>query len=261
MPRLYHKSEWFEEISPSTMAEAEFEELLIQNARVIQEQAVIIPFKKTVYSPEGSARADLAMISKDYRHWIVVEVEMSRHDLYNHVIPQVRTLREASYTQEYVDYIHSKCPSLDRDHLRDMLRGDPPDVLVIVNKPNSEWEKEMARYGAYLMSFEIYRSALNKTIFVVSGEPPALTQRFLSELTFGILPRCLSLSSPSALSIEVGVRFPILVNGQVTIWERFKTSTGDYLTPVGRLPITPGQRYVLVQSKDCEYAIHPFDTK
>ena len=261
MPRLYHNREWFEEISPSALAEAEFEELLIQNVEVIQRDALIIPFKKTVYSSEDSARADLALISGDFRHWVVVEVEMSRHDLYSHVIPQVRTLREANYTQDYVDYIHSKCPELNRNLLSSLMRGDPPDVLVIVNKRDVEWEKEMNRYGAHLMAIEIYRSNLNKTILVVDGQPPAISHSFLSELTFAMLPRCLLVKSPGALRVEPGVRFPISVDGQITYWERFHTSTGDYLTPVGSLPITPKGRYALVQSEDCEYAIRPIYTK
>jgi len=257
MSRLYHRGEWFDEISPSSLAEAEFEDLLIQNADVLRANSVIVPFKKTVYSTDSSARADLAMISTDYRHWVVVEVEMSRHDLYSHVIPQVRTLREASYTQEYVTYIHNKCPTLDESRLSDMMRGDPPDILVIVNKPDDEWRKELRRYGVHMMVFEIFRSILNRTIFVIDGEPPKLAQNFLSELSFGLLPRCLMLSSPAALPVEPGVRFRILVDDQITYWERFHTATGVYLTPVGSLPIRPGRRYALIRSEGGEYVIRP----
>ena len=257
MPRLYYRREWFDEISPTALAEAEFENILIQNADIIRENTVIVPFKKTVYSLESSARADLAMISTDYRHWVVVEVEMSRHDLYHHVIPQVRTLREASYTQEHVSYLHSKCPTLDKGKLSDMIRGDPPDILVIVNKPDEEWQKEIRRYGAHMMVFEIFRSILNKTIFVIDGEPPKLAQNFLSELTFGILPRCLKVNSPAALPVQPGVKFRVLIDGQITYWERFHTATDVYLTPLGNLPIHPGQRYALFQSESGDYAIRP----
>ena len=257
MARLYHKGEWFDEIAPSAVTEAEFESLLIQNADVIRTNALIVPFKKTVYSPEGSARADLAIISLDYRHWVVVEVEMSRHDLYSHVIPQVRTLREASYTAECVAYIHEKRPTLDREKLSDMMRGDPPDVLVIVNKADREWQKEMGRYGAHMMVFEVFRSVLNKMIFVIDGRPPQLSQSFLSELSFGLLPRCLMVGSPAALAVESGVSFRILVDGQITYWERFQTATRVYLTPVGNLPIQPGRKYALTRSEGGDYAIRP----
>lgn len=261
MPRLYHKGEWFDEISPSALAETEFESLLVQNAEVIRADSIIVPFKKTVYSSESSARADLAIISNDYRHWVVVEVELATHGLYGHVIPQIRTLREAAYTQECVDYIHNKCPTLDHAKLGQMMLGDPPDVLVLVNKPNAEWQKEVRRYGAHMMVFEIFRSIDNRHIFVIDGEPPRLAQSFLSELSFGLLPRCLTVSSPAALPVAPGETFAVEINEQLTYWERFQTATGVYLSPVGLMPISPGQKYALFRSENGRYAIRPLDRK
>ncbi len=261
MPRLYHKNEWFDEISPTALAETEFEDLLIQNADIIQTNTVIIPFKKTVYSPHGSARADLAMISTDYSRWTVIEVEMSRHDLYSHVIPQVRNLREANYSQEYVAYILEKRSTLDEDKLRSMMLGDQPDILVIVNKPSEEWQKELRRYDIHMMVFEIFRSRLNKNIFVIDGELPKGAYNVLSELSFGMLPRHLKLSSPAALPVDPGEKFPVLIEGQITYWERYHTATDAYLTPIGSLPICPNQKYALIREESGEYAIRPLRKK
>lgn len=261
MPRLYHKGEWFDEISPSALSETEFENLLENNAEIIRPDAVIVPFKKTVYSPESSARADLAIISTDYRHWVVVEVELAKHDLYGHVIPQIRTLREATYNQDCVDYIQKKCPSLNPMQLRQMMLGDPPDVLVLVNKPDVEWQRELRRYGAHMMVFEIFRSLNNRHIFVIDGEPPRAAQSVLSELSFGLLPRCLTVSSPAALPVPPGEKFAIEVEEQLTYWERFQTATGVYLSPVGTMPISPGRRYALVRMESGQYAIRPISKK
>ncbi len=261
MPRLYYKKEWFDEISPSALSEIEFESLLIQNADIVQADTIVIPFKKTVYSQHGSARADLAMIFTDYSKWIVIEVEMSGHNLYSHVIPQVRNLREANYTQEYVTYIHKKCSALDVDKLMSMMLGDQPDILVIVNKPNEEWKKELRRYGIHMMVFEIFRSRLNKNIFVIDGVPPKVAYDVLSELSFGMLPRSLKLSSPATLPVDPGVKFPVRVGGQITYWERFHTATDAYLTPIGNLPICPDQKYALIREESGEYAIRPLIKK
>ena len=255
MPRLYHKGEWFDEISPTALSEAEFEDLLIQNADIIRSDTVIVPFKKTVHSSYGSARADLAMISTDYNRWVVIEVEMSHHDLFSHVLPQVRSLREARYSSEYASYIHNKCPDLDVDKLSSMMLGDQPDILVIVNKPDDEWQKELRRYDIHMMVFEIFRSRQNRNIFVIDGEPPRIAQNFLSELSFGMLPRCLTLSSPANVPVDPGVRFPVLVEGQMTYWERFNTATDAYLTPIGSLPIHPGKKYALIREESGEYVI------
>lgn len=255
MLRIFHKGEWFNEISPSALAEAEFEDLLISNSEIIRENTIIVPFKKTVYSMDSSARADLAMISDDYRYWIVVEVEMSNHNLIGHVIPQVRTLREADYTQDCIAYLHSKRPEFDESKLSDLLRGESPEILVIVNKRNSDWEKELRRYGVHLMAIEIFRSELNQTIFVIDGKLPAVEQNFLSDISIGNLPRCLTLSSPAALSIKPGERFPIVIDEQVTYWERFDTATTVYLTPVGNPSIESGQKYRLYQSDNGMYVM------
>lgn len=261
MPKLYHRGEWFDEISPNALSETEFESLLISNAKIIRSGSVIVPFKKTVYAGESSARADLAMIAEDYRHWVVVEIEMSRHDLYAHVLPQVRTLREGSYTQHHVSYLLSKNPAFDPDKLSDMLRGDPPGLLVLVNKSDDEWRRELRRYGAHMMAFEIFRSPSNRHIFVIDGEPPRLAHNVLTELSFGLLPRCLAVASPAALGFNPGVRVPILVEDQITYWERFHTATGVYLTPVGSMPISPGQKYALVQIENGQYAIRALKLK
>ena len=134
MPRLFHRGEWFVEISPTALAEAEFEALLIQNAELLRPDAVMVPYKKTAYAEDRSARADLAIIANDYREWLVVEVEMERHDLHRHVIPQIATLRNAIYDQEHAIYLAAKNPQLEQQKLSDMLRGEAPHILVVVNK-------------------------------------------------------------------------------------------------------------------------------
>ena len=197
------------------------------------------------------------MISIDYRQWFVIEVEMSRHDLYHHVIPQVRTLRDATYAQDCAQYIHEKCDALEIDRLAQMMRGEQPEVLVIVNKPDSEWKKELRRYGARMMVFEIYRSRLNKNIFSIDGELPTLANDFISELSFGMLSRWLSLSSPAAVPVKSGEQFPVLIEGQLTYWERFDTATGAYLTPVRGLPLDPRRNYALLREPNGDFAIRP----
>jgi hypothetical protein len=166
-------------------------------------------------------------------------------------------LREGRYGQEYAAYLHSNDPSLDLARLGAMLRGNPPDVLVLVNKPDDEWRRELRRYGAHMMVFEIFRSVSNRHIFLIDGEPPRVMHDILTELSFGLLPRCLAVGSPATLTFGTGVRIPIFVDDQLTYWERFQSATGVYLTPIGAMPINPGQKYVLVKMENGDYAIRP----
>lgn len=258
MPRLFHKDEWFHELSPNALSEGEFESLLIQNADIIRPDTSIVPYKKTVYAGERSARADLAIIADDYRKWTVVEVEMLRHDLHRHVVPQIDTLRNALYDRSHAEYLAAKNAKLDPDKLAQMLRGEPPEVLVLVNKYDEEWAREIRRYGAHMMVFEIFRSPTsNRHIFAIDGNLPVLAHDILTELAFGLLPRLLTVKSPAALDFRHGERVTIFIDEQATYWERFDTATECYITPVRSMPITPGQRYALVRKDEGSYAIRP----
>ena len=59
MRRLHHNNEWYDEISPNALSEAEFERLLIQNAHLFSDGAFMTPFKKLVTANGDGAKADL----------------------------------------------------------------------------------------------------------------------------------------------------------------------------------------------------------
>ena len=114
-PGVSGRGDWYDELSPTALAESEFEALLIKNSRLIAPNCSVIPFKKTVESELGAARADLAAIADDYREWIVIEAELDVHSLPGHVVPQTRALRTGLYDTSFTDYICSKNGSYQRD--------------------------------------------------------------------------------------------------------------------------------------------------
>lgn len=258
MPRLFHRGEWYYELSPTALLESEFESLLIHNADVIRPSSRIVGYKRTVYNDEDSAQADLAVISDDYREWFVVEVEMNRHSLHGHVIPQIRTLYGAVYGGADADYLVSKDASLDRDKLGEMMKGLPPKVIVIVNKPDEEWERELNRHGAEMMVFEVFRSEMNRYIFSIDGELPLLAQDVLTHLECDpMLPRFVTVASPAALGFAHGQKVNIFVDEQLTVWERIDIQNSCYIAPVGKMPLSKGRKYVLVQTGSGELLIRP----
>ena len=259
MPKLFHKGEWFYELSPTAFLETEFERLLVQNSEVIQLGSWIIPYKRTVYDGEDSARADLAIVSNDYREWVVVEVEMNRHSLQGHVIPQVRTLRGAAYSSEDAAYLATKNQALDAEKLDEMMKGLPPDILVIVNKPDDEWKRELRRYGVQMMVFEIFRSKMNRYVFSIDGDLPHLARNIITQLEFDpLLPRFLIVASPAALEFKNGECIPIFFEDQMMEWERIDSQNSCYITPLGRMPLSKGQKYALIKVESGEYMIRSF---
>ena len=133
--RILLGDEWFEELASTSLYEAEFESLLFQEASRIFPEYYCVPFKTIVISDDGDAKADFVLIHKTYRRWWVVEAEMGHHSLSGHVLPQVRSLSRASYTAAEAHYLCDEEPSLDRERILEMIKGEQPRVLVVVNVP------------------------------------------------------------------------------------------------------------------------------
>src|SRR6266481_6307133 len=97
MARILLGDEWFEEMASTSLYETEFENILFQEAVRIFPEYHPVPFKTIVLSDDGDAKADFALIHRDYRSWWVVEAEMGHHSLDHHVLPQIRCLSRATY--------------------------------------------------------------------------------------------------------------------------------------------------------------------
>src|SRR5690606_19327485 len=115
--------------------------LVLSNAEVLFPQWIAVPFKTDVVGEDGTVkRPDMVLIDRKYRRWCVVEVELASHHYVNHVAPQVEAFRYGRYGNEHAEYIQSKNPVLDLIRLKEMVRSVPPQVLVIVDRPDTDWK-------------------------------------------------------------------------------------------------------------------------
>ena len=107
MPRLFRDDGWYDLVPPGSMTENDFERILCQNSDLIASACYLRPFKLMVRGDERDGIPDLVLIDHEYRFWWVIEVERSHHDLFRHVLPQVRCFKTASYGSEAAEYIYS----------------------------------------------------------------------------------------------------------------------------------------------------------
>lgn len=240
----------YSELSVTALSEAEFESILLRHAAMIAPECFVVPFKCDVTDGQERRRADLAAISKDYSHWSVIEVEMWGHDLWGHVLPQIGVLRDGVYGTTHVNYLLGKMPALDREGLIDLMKGDPPDVVVMVNQRDDDWSREIRIARCRLSVFEMYRSALDEYAFVLDGPLLSQASNLVSRLTCGLpgLARFLKVGSPGKLGIKSGERITANANGVLIEMERFDAADTCYLKVVGPVTLKPGVEYRLVQT-------------
>ena len=253
MAKILFSDEWFYELSPGGAYESEFEKVVLQESEMLFPDSYMIPFKTTVFSDTDSAKPDFALIDNKYRAWWVVEVEMGVHSLTRHVIPQVETLSKASYREKEALYLCQQMPKLNCEHVVEMMKGKPPQILIIVNTPVPEWQNELKRYNTIVLFFQIFRSEKNKHIFRVNGDSPSLPEfdTTISECYCDpLIPRLLVIDTPSGLELSRAGKIKISYQNSVSEWERIDSQDKIWLSPVGFNPLAKGKNYFLVKKTD-----------
>lgn len=254
MARLLIDKIWYDEISSQSMYESKFEEIFLSQVDTLFPEYITVPFKFTVSSTEGTAKADLALIDRNYLGWWVVEIEMSRHSLNGHVLPQVRILSQAFYDDQVAEYFVQKSATLDINKLKSMMRGKQPRVMVVLDLPKPKWLEKLEKYDAILALFQIFRSASNNYIYRINGQYPFNYDPDKSICFFEqILSNFLIIESPAILNVNHNDKVEISFNGAISLWKRTNIQDKVYLIPMEFNPLDIKHRYILLKEKNDKY--------
>lgn len=257
MARLLIDGEWYESLASSSYYESDFEAILLEHATTLYPEYWMVPFKTLLQSEHGVSKPDFALIERRYRSWWVVEIELAHHPL-SHVMRQVEVFAAATFGLEEAAYLATRDPSLDRPALEAMLRGAPPEVLVIVNAPSPAWEAPLKQFGASLAVAEVFRSGRNHHVLRVNGAYPSAVPNVISLVRLDpLMPRLVVVDSPANLPPPTDGRFHIDYQGSVTEWEAIQTATRVWLNPVRTNPLPTGVRFALVRGDAGHLALTP----
>lgn len=250
MPRLLVDRERFEALGSSALYEGQYTRLLLQHADILFPGLKAIAFSPIVVFDSVGKRPDMALIEPDYSRWWVVEVELSHHSVEGHVAPQVGVLARATYGADVAAWISERNPDLDPDALRQMMKGEQPAVLVIVNASRPEWVSRL-RPDAEVMVIEPFRSELNKMIFRQNGVELAPGSSVLSFCrVHPILRRMLVVESPAAIA-DLGTEpFMAEYEGTVSSWKKIQTQDQMWLAPERSSPFPRSARVALLRRVD-----------
>jgi len=220
-------------VNPS-YKESEFEDLVLSSAPELFPGYVALKLKVDLSCPTGVYRADLALVPEDYSHWWVVEVEMSHHSLGRHVAPQLEAFLEASYPLGLADTIVKEAPALDKSRVRDMLRGEQPRVVCVVNAPVPKWLDYFKTSPAHLMVAYLFRGvSSDRPILVVDNPLPSVrsAERVVCE-TQPLFPGLLRVEAPGILAVANGAHVFIKFEDGLVPFRRMDTKDGVFLIPV-----------------------------
>lgn len=136
----------------------------------------ILDFSPLIIGDEGlRRRPDLALVHRDYKMWAVVEVELERHSLDHHVVPQVRTFSTGRYNESHATLLHRRDSTLNLEKLCNLTAYSPPVISVVVNSRlvlDDGWDVLESDYSARLTFLESFRSEDGDVIVSISGYLP-----------------------------------------------------------------------------------------
>lgn len=136
----------------------------------------IIDFSPYILGDQGSRRRpDLALVHRNYKMWVVVEIELEKHSLVHHVLPQVQTFVSGRYDSSHAESLYQKDSTLDLSALKNLIFYVPPKVVVVVNSRTvlkNGWSAVEKKHSAHLTFLESYRSEADDVIVSISGYLP-----------------------------------------------------------------------------------------
>lgn len=239
MPKVLLNGTWFEAVDSRSWYESDFEAFVVARAGSIWPRWHCVPFCADVADGDGVVkRPDLALIDFHYREWWVVEVELAHHSLDRHVVPQIVVFRHGRYDETHAQALAQKDPALDPARLAEMMRGQPPGVLVVVDSPSTGWGPALQAEGTELAIVEPFRDPNTQVLLRVNGYQPEPPRESLTRCVRSPQMRRLwRVSSPATLPAASDGVYLISLEGSISRWTRIdlhgsvvlKAERGDVL--------------------------------
>jgi hypothetical protein len=252
--RLLIMNDWYEEFMPGTYLEDDLEKTIISKADEVFPEYYMLPFKQTIHFEGESSDPDLCLIKKDYSIWYVIEVELAKKPFKGHTEKQIRVFSQGRYNARAISkYLVGKKPSLDSTKLEQLIRADPPKVLVMVNE-YPKWADEVLTYPRTgIMVFGLYDHPHGVEAYRLDGQYPVF-EIGRSRCKFPKHPaNTLKVENSSLLTINHKERLIIYYDGRKTLWERQNHGPSTVLIPVGFNPLNVRKQYFLIKSDKDEY--------
>jgi hypothetical protein len=254
---------WYDELKVvGYYTEPEVERWILQHGKELFPHHFTFPFKREVLdqSVSGSRRPDLALITRDFAAWTIVEIELEGHSL-KHVLDQTQVFTEGNYNEPKVaEYLRkqlerycNKRVSLRR--LKKLLSETTPSTLVIADALDDQWQVELKKQGVDLGGFEIYKSTRGHYVYRTSGRYPlTIAQETHCRPDRWAPNRIEVMGDFTFTKLRRGRRVEVVYEGILTHWGFVEDRGKKYLQFMGSSnPLSPNETYTLLRDKSHKY--------
>ncbi len=159
--------------------EAEYEDLLEKFSSKIYPEIELFRIKPLFVGILGGGRPDLIGFRMnnvgDVLQWYLVEVELSHHQILEHVLPQIHRFSTFSFSRKDEDVIIREIQmvnaSIKSEAIRRAVSTLRPELLVIIDHAGPRLRKalEGLRFETYITEARFFRSMNGERALLVTG--------------------------------------------------------------------------------------------
>lgn len=204
----------FAQVDPTQPSEKEFEEVVLATLNCLYPNYVCYQFSGTFRYLERGWRPDIAMISKDFGHWFVIEVELVSHSLASHVLPQVTAFKLGEYEPDCISQLVNRTGQSEAT-VRSFLGTSPRHVAVIANKYLPEWEISLKALQIQMATVALYENTNGEQAYEMSGSLIP-QEEHLGVGRYSAIDR--SIIATSKIRIATGRRWILDLDGHEAEW-------------------------------------------
>lgn len=251
-------SSWYDELnSVSFYGETEFQRALQQHISQIFHEYYAFPFSKTIKSKLGSSKPDLGLISKDLKEWWIIEVELGKHSLENHVLVQIDNFRHGTYPVIiFAEYFKSKIFEHYNIHvsetkIKKLLTKQTPEILVVVDEDRQDWQAELKKRHAKLCLFQIFKNGRGSHAYRLHGGYPYISideSHLKPDKYYG--SNLLEVKNAKFILKKTGY-IAIGYNGLQTKWKKITDKKKTFIRFIGKInPLPPNSTFNLIRDSN-----------
>ena len=220
----------------------------------------IFEFSPFIIGDEGSRRRpDFALVERNYKMWVIVEVELEKHSLEHHVTPQIRTFTTGRYDKSHATLLYQRDPTLNLQKLYNLTIYLPPVVSVVVNSRSvleHGWDALESDHAARLTFLESFRAEDGDVIVSISGYLPTPKPSRVIRLKKHKMLNALVCAQPKDVPAAVVDEIRIYRGERPHIWSVIRTmDTVVFLAP-GGFTVRSDRNYEVLKTSSGTYQLH-----
>lgn len=187
-------------------------------------------------------RPDLALISNDYSHWFIIEVELVSHSLFDHVLPQATAFRYGTPEPDCT-MILSRELGVTVERAKTLIDHIPRTVAVVANKRDFKWQMALDAHNIQFLAVSEFRSNNGIEALEVDGTLEVL-QESLGFGKYSAVDR--SLRFPRLCKIPIGTVQLNDPTGTFSLWTVSRDDRYTWVTKEVGVPDIPHDSFIQI---------------